>query len=70
MIYTNSIDTTSVQYQRFIRHIQFLIRRLSIGKRIKSQTEFEKMLKAHYPLCYNVAVKIMKMMQKQLSHGI
>lgn len=61
-----SIDTTSVQYQRFIRHIQFLIRRLSIGETIKSQTEFEKMLKAHYPLCYNVAVKIMKMMQKQL----
>ena len=26
-----SIDTTSVQYQRF-RHIQFLIRRLSIGE--------------------------------------
>ena len=45
-----SIDTTSVQYQRFIRHIQFLIRRLSIGETIKSQTEFEKMLKAHYPL--------------------
>lgn len=61
-----SIDMSSIQYQRFIRHVQFLIRRLSKGETIKSQTEFENMLKAHYPLCYNIAVKIMKMMQKQL----
>lgn len=60
------IDTSSIQYQRFIRHIQFLIRRLQKGEVIQVKDEFGNMLKAHYPLCYNIAVKIIKMMQQHL----
>lgn len=60
------IDTNSIQYQRFIRHIQFLIRRLQKGEIIQVNDEFGNMLKAHYPLCYNIAVKIIKMMQQHL----
>jgi len=60
------IDTNSIQYQRFIRHIQFLIRRLQKGEVIQVNDEFGNMLKAHYPLCYNIAVKIIKMMQQHL----
>ncbi|GEP83533.1 transcription antiterminator GlcT [Staphylococcus piscifermentans] len=60
------IDTASIQYQRFIRHIQFLIRRLQKGEVIQVKDEFGNMLKAHYPLCYNIAVKIIKMMQQHL----
>lgn len=60
------VDTQSIQYQRFIRHIQFLIRRLQKGETIQVKEDFGNMLKAHYPVCYNIAVKIIKMMQQHL----
>lgn len=61
-----TIDTSSIIYQRFIRHIQFLIRRLQKGETIQVNEDFGNMLKAHYPVCYNIAVKIIKMMQQHL----
>lgn len=61
-----TIDTSSIVYQRFIRHIQFLIRRLQKGETIQVNEDFGNMLKAHYPVCYNIAVKIIKMMQQHL----
>lgn len=61
-----AIDTTSIQYQRFIRHIQFLVRRLQRNDTIQVKEAFGNMLKAHYPICYNIAVKIIKMMQQHL----
>ncbi|MCG7339533.1 PRD domain-containing protein [Staphylococcus sp. ACRSN] len=62
----NNIDKESVHYQRFIRHIQFLIKRLSHGENLQPNEAFEALLKAQYPLCYNIALKIMKMLQQEL----
>ena len=62
----SDIDKNSVQYQRFIRHIQFLIKRLSSGENLQHNGAFEALLKEQYPLCYNIALKIMKMLQQEL----
>lgn len=60
-----TVDKTSVQYQRFIRHIQFLIRRLTKQEYVQAQSEFITMIKNHYPICYNIAFKILIMIQKE-----
>ncbi len=65
-----TVDKESVQYQRFIRHIQFLIRRLRNGEVLQKTSPFEALLKEQYPLCFNVALKIMKMLQQELNVSI
>ncbi|MEL3710711.1 PRD domain-containing protein, partial [Staphylococcus borealis] len=57
----------TVQYQRFIRHIQFLIRRLNKKEYIYAQDVFIDMVKNHYPNSYNTAFKISRMIQKHLN---
>ncbi|WP_422396789.1 PRD domain-containing protein [Staphylococcus massiliensis] len=64
------VDKLGIPYHRFIRHINFLIKRLRHGDIVKKQCEFENVLQTHYPRCYNIAVKIMKMMQQQLNVDI
>ncbi|RIN30066.1 PRD domain-containing protein, partial [Staphylococcus succinus] len=44
-----TVDKESVQYQRFIRHIQFLIRRLRNGEVLQKTSPFEALLKEQYP---------------------
>ena len=56
----HEIDNHTVQYQRFIRHIQFLIRRLIKKEYIYAQDVFIDMVKNHYPNAYNTAFKISK----------
>lgn len=63
----HEIDNHTVQYQRFIRHIQFLIRRLNKKEYIYAQDFFIDMVKNHYPNAYNTAFKISKMIQKHLN---
>ncbi|MDG0818754.1 PRD domain-containing protein [Staphylococcus equorum] len=63
----HTIDKETVQYQRFIRHIQFLIRRLNKGEVLQKTSAFEELLKTQYPLCFNIALKIMKMLQQELN---
>ncbi len=60
-----TVDKESLQYQRFIRHVQFLIRRLRRKEYIHAQDDFVSMIKNHYPICYNTAYKILTMIQKQ-----
>ncbi|CDR63641.1 TPA: transcription antiterminator [Staphylococcus argenteus] len=60
-----TVDKQSLQYQRFIRHVQFLIRRLRKKEYIHAQDDFVSMIKNHYPICYNTAFKILTMIQKQ-----
>lgn len=60
-----TVDKQSLQYQRFIRHVQFLIRRLRRKEYIHAQDDFVSMIKNHYPICYNTAFKILTMIQKQ-----
>ena len=61
----HEIDKTTIQYQRFIRHIQFLIYRLTKGENVAAQDNFISMVKQLYPQCFNTAYKILKMVQRQ-----
>lgn len=65
-----TVDKESVQYQRFIRHIQFLIRRLRNGEVLQKTSPFEALLKEQYPQCFNIALKIMRMLQQELNVSI
>ncbi|ARJ51804.1 glucose PTS transporter transcription antiterminator GlcT [Staphylococcus lutrae] len=60
------IPVASIQYQRFVRHVHFLLQRLKKGERATIELTFENLLKSQYPLCYNIAVKIVKMIQSQI----
>ena len=42
----HQVDQSSVQYQRFIRHVQFLIRRLKQNEAIHAQNDFIEMIKS------------------------
>ncbi|MGV3274421.1 glucose PTS transporter transcription antiterminator GlcT [Staphylococcus sp. 11261D007BR] len=57
------VSTESIQYQRFIRHIHFLLERLKKDEHTTMDVNFETLLKAQYPICYNVAVKGSKVIQ-------
>ncbi|HDJ7738341.1 TPA: transcription antiterminator [Staphylococcus aureus] len=65
-----TVDKESLQYQRFIRHVQFLIRRLRRKEYIHAQDDFVSMIKNNYPICYNTAYKILTMIQKQFNVNI
>ena len=60
------IPESSIPYQRFVRHIHFLLQRLKKGEGTTIELNFENLLKTQYTLCYNIAVKIVKMIQSQI----
>ena len=58
--YKDSIDENSIQYSRFVRHLQFLARKLC-GEAGKEQSENEllyRTLSAHYPSVMDCVEKI------------
>lgn len=61
----HQVDQSSIQYQRFIRHVQFLIRRLRNNETLHAQNDFVDMVKNQYPSCYSTAFKILKMIQME-----
>ncbi|KAA1040281.1 glucose PTS transporter transcription antiterminator GlcT [Macrococcus equipercicus] len=64
------VDKDSLVYARFVRHISFAVQRVMINDRPPEQRNLEKLLKLQYPACYNIAVKIVKMMQQQLNKPV
>ncbi|WP_349421281.1 PRD domain-containing protein [Staphylococcus felis] len=62
-----NVSTSSIQYQRFVRHIHFLLQRLRKDEHSTIDLNFENLLKAQYPLYYNVAVKTSQMVQSQIN---
>ncbi|MEX6218321.1 glucose PTS transporter transcription antiterminator GlcT [Mammaliicoccus sciuri] len=64
------INKNSINYSRFVRHLHFAIQRVLADERIPDATNIETLLKAQYPLCYNISVKIVKMMQTQLKKPV
>jgi transcriptional antiterminator len=60
------IDSESVHYLRFIRHLRYAIERVKKGERVEEPKTLSKILKKEYPLCYNVSWKLVKVMQQTL----
>ncbi|MCU7558508.1 PRD domain-containing protein [Macrococcus capreoli] len=64
------IDKDSITYSRFVRHISFAVQRVMADDRMPEQKNLQNLLKVQYPLCYNTAVKIVKMMQTHLNKPV
>ncbi|WP_028986263.1 glucose PTS transporter transcription antiterminator GlcT [Thermicanus aegyptius] len=61
-----SIDRESVHYLRFIRHLRYAIERIKKGERMTEPKKMSNILKEEYPICYNLAWKLVKVMQQAL----
>lgn len=64
------IDKTSIDYIRLIRHLRFAIERVVRGDKIAEPEKITGLLKNEYPICYNLAWKLIKVMQQTLQKEI
>ncbi|MDC2867362.1 glucose PTS transporter transcription antiterminator GlcT [Bacillus sp. BP-3] len=60
------LDKESIHYLRLVRHLQYAIERVKNGEKVEESQSFADLLKAEFPECYNLAWKLVKVMQKQL----
>jgi transcriptional antiterminator len=64
------IDTKSINYLRLVRHLRHAIERISMGDIMEEQEKLAKVLKEEYPVCYNLAWKLIKVMQNTLNKPV
>lgn len=64
------IDKNSIDYMRLIRHLHFTIERVVRGERVAEPKKITLLLKSEYPVCYNLAWKLIKVMQQSLQKEI
>lgn len=60
----------NINYNRLIQHLHRAIDRVYQGERLGEQNSLAKVLKTTYPVCYNLAWKLIKVMQKQLNRPV
>lgn len=64
------LDRNSIDYVRFVRHLRYTIERVLNGDRVEEPKKMAALLKEEYPMCYNLAWKLMKIMQQTLKKPI
>ncbi|MFC7371293.1 glucose PTS transporter transcription antiterminator GlcT [Fictibacillus iocasae] len=64
------IDSKSINYLRLVRHLRHAIERIEQGEMVENQDKLAKVLKEEYPLCYNLAWKLIKVMQNDLQKPV
>ncbi|AIM16810.1 MULTISPECIES: glucose PTS transporter transcription antiterminator GlcT [Neobacillus] len=60
------IDKESIDYMRLVRHLRFAIERVKKGEMVAEPEKIATLLKEEYPVCYNLAWKLIKVMQQTL----
>ncbi len=67
-----NIDLTkdNVNYHRLIQHLHRAIDRIHQSESLGDENKLEALLKAEYPVCYNLAWKLIKVMQNQLKKPV
>lgn len=60
------MDKESVDYMRLVRHLRFTIDRVLADEKIDEPQKIANLLKEEYPVCYNLAWKLIKIMQQKL----
>lgn len=60
------IDKTSTDYARLVSHIRFAIERGERGQGLGENHPLSTLLQKEYPVCYNLAYKLVKIMQNEL----
>jgi transcriptional antiterminator len=64
------LDKESIHFLRLVRHLHFAIERVKSGEAVEEPKRFAEILKEEYPVCYNLAWKLVKVMQKQLQKPV
>lgn len=64
------INKDSIDYSRLVRHLRFMIDRVLAGEKVEEPEKIAILLKEEYPLCYNIAWKLIKIMQQKLGRPV
>lgn len=64
------IDKESIDYMRLVRHLRYTIERVVKGEQVEEPDKISSLLKQEYPVCYNLAWKIIKIMQQALKKQV
>ncbi|WP_077623909.1 glucose PTS transporter transcription antiterminator GlcT [Sediminibacillus massiliensis] len=64
------LDKQDVDYFRLIQHLHRAIDRAHQGEVLGKEKRLAELLKDEYPVCYNLAWKLIKVMQKQLNKPV
>ncbi len=65
-----TVDRESIHYIRLVRHIRFTIDRIKQGEQVREPEKILNLLKTEYPLCYNTAWKLVKILQQTLRRPV
>ncbi|MBA9028615.1 glucose PTS transporter transcription antiterminator GlcT [Peribacillus huizhouensis] len=65
-----AIDKESIDYVRLVRHLRYTINRVLKGEKVDEPEKLATLLKDAYPLCYNLAWKLIKIMQQRLKKQV
>ncbi|MFZ0369478.1 MAG: PRD domain-containing protein [Halobacillus sp.] len=65
-----TIDRKSIDYHRLVQHLHRAIDRVHQGESVGEEIRLTNMLKEEYPVCYNLAWKLIKVMQKWLKKPV
>ncbi|MFU0789956.1 MAG: transcription antiterminator [Virgibacillus proomii] len=64
------VDKDGVEYIRLVRHIRYTIERVLKGETVNEPVKIASLLKKEYPTCYNLAWKLIKIMQQTLKKPV
>lgn len=64
------LEKNKVDYHRLIQHLHRAIDRADKGTLLGEENKLAAMLKSEYPVCYNLAYKLIKVMQNQLNKPV
>lgn len=64
------IDKQSIDYIRLIRHLRFLIERMHSEDELNESSKITSTLQDEYPFCYNLAWKLIKIIQHALKKPV
>ncbi|CDQ38802.1 glucose PTS transporter transcription antiterminator GlcT [Virgibacillus salexigens] len=64
------VNREGIEYIRLVRHIRYTIERVLKGERIEEPEKIASLLKREYPTCYNLAWKLVKIMQQTMKKPV
>jgi len=64
------IDKTSLDYARLLTHIRYVIEQAESKVPFERENRLTPLLRKEYPLCYNIAWKLVKILQNMLKADI
>jgi transcriptional antiterminator len=64
------IDKESIDYMRLVRHLRYTIERVIHEEKVEEPDKITALFKEEYPVCYNLAWKLIKIMQQTLKKKV